>query len=199
MGAWRTTMEESWNDYDCDNNWDWNDNSYEDTANYIGGTHKSHLTTGHIRQAKSLPRKHKPKSALGKKRHMQHHGTTAAKAFNSSYMRTQRNCASTWQQQRESKDKRRLMTTSHTTSCTRTSDHTTTCRSTQECSPKGRRAGSTTATLCRTSSTPLHGYQQEDPCLQLQVCSLQAGQLRDRDTLLRLRCEISYPPRTKTT
>ena len=37
-------MEENWNDYDYDNSWDWNDNSYEDTANYIGGINESHLT-----------------------------------------------------------------------------------------------------------------------------------------------------------
>ena len=36
-------MEENWNDYDHDNSWDWNDNSYEDTANYIGGINESHL------------------------------------------------------------------------------------------------------------------------------------------------------------
>ena len=47
-------MEKNWNDYDYDNSWDWNDSSYEDTANYIGGINKSHLTIGHIRQAKSL-------------------------------------------------------------------------------------------------------------------------------------------------
>ena len=50
------------NDYDYDNSWDWNGNSYEDTANYIGGINKSHLTVGHIRQAKSLLHKHKSKS-----------------------------------------------------------------------------------------------------------------------------------------
>ena len=60
-------MEESWNDYDYDNSWAWNDNSYQKTASYIGGINESHLTIGHIRQAKSLPRKHKPKSLLGKK------------------------------------------------------------------------------------------------------------------------------------
>ena len=59
--------EENWNDYDYDKSWDWNDNSYEDTANYIGGINKSHLTIGHIRQAKSLLYKHKSKSLLGKK------------------------------------------------------------------------------------------------------------------------------------
>ena len=61
------TMEDSWNNYDYDNNWGWNDNGYEDTANYIGGINKSHLTIGHIRQAKSLSHKHKSKSLLGKK------------------------------------------------------------------------------------------------------------------------------------
>ena len=60
-------MEESWNNYDYDNNWDWNDNSYEDAANYSGGINESHLTIGHVRQAKSLPCKHKPKSLLAKK------------------------------------------------------------------------------------------------------------------------------------
>ena len=60
-------MEENWNDYDYDNSWDWNDNSYEDTANYIGGINESHLTIGHIRQAKSRLHKHKSKSLLGKK------------------------------------------------------------------------------------------------------------------------------------
>ena len=60
-------MEENWNDYDYDNSWDWNDNSYEDTANYIGGINESHLTIGHIRQAKSRLHKHKSKSLLGKR------------------------------------------------------------------------------------------------------------------------------------
>ena len=60
-------MEESWNDYDYDNSWGWNDNSYEDTANYIGGINGSHLTIGHIRQAKPLPHKRKSKALLGKK------------------------------------------------------------------------------------------------------------------------------------
>ena len=59
-------MEENWNDY-CDNSWDWSDNRDEDTANYIGGINESHLTIGRIRQAKSLLRKHKSKSLLGKK------------------------------------------------------------------------------------------------------------------------------------
>ena len=112
-------MEKSWNDYDYDNNWDWNDNSYEDAANYIGGINGSHLTIGHIRQSESLPCKHKHKSPPGKKAsHTQHHGTTTVKAFNNSYKRTQHNCTSTKQQQHKSKDKRILMTTSHTTSCT---------------------------------------------------------------------------------
>ena len=35
-------MEKNWNHYD-----------YDDTANYIGGINESHLTIGHIRQAKS--------------------------------------------------------------------------------------------------------------------------------------------------
>ena len=61
-------MEENWNDYDYDNSWGWNDNSYsEDTANYIGGINESHLTIGHIRQAKSLLHNHKLKSLLGRK------------------------------------------------------------------------------------------------------------------------------------
>ena len=60
-------MEENWNDYNYDNSWDWNDNSYEDTANYIGGINGSHLTIGHIRQAKSMLHKRKFKSLLGKK------------------------------------------------------------------------------------------------------------------------------------
>ena len=60
-------MEENWNDYDYDNSWDWNDNSYEDTANYIGGINESHLTIGHIRQANSRLHKHKSKSLLGKR------------------------------------------------------------------------------------------------------------------------------------
>ena len=60
-------MGENGNAYDYDNNWDWNDNSYEDTANYIGGINESHLTIGHIRQAKSLLHKRKLKSLLGKK------------------------------------------------------------------------------------------------------------------------------------
>ena len=121
-------MEENWNDYDYDNSWDWNDNSYEDTANYIGGINESHLTTGHIRQAKSLLHKHKVKSLLGKKTaHTQHHGTTTARAFNNSPKRTQHNCASTWQQQHNSKETRRLRTPSHTTSCAPTSSHTITC------------------------------------------------------------------------
>ena len=59
--------EENWNDYGYDNSCDWNDNSCEDTANYIGGINESHLTIGHIRQAKSLPHKHKSKSPIGKK------------------------------------------------------------------------------------------------------------------------------------
>ena len=73
-----------------------NDNSYEDTANYIGGINESHLTIGHIRQAKSLPHKHKSKSPLGKHAtHIQHHGTTTAKAFNNSCKRTEHDCTST--------------------------------------------------------------------------------------------------------
>ena len=60
-------MEENWNDYDYDNSWDWNGNSYEDTANYIGGINESHLTIGHIRQANSRLHKHKTKSLLGKR------------------------------------------------------------------------------------------------------------------------------------
>ena len=59
-------MEENWNDYDYDNSWDWNDNSYEDTANYIGGINESHLTIGHIKHANSRLHKHKSKSLLGK-------------------------------------------------------------------------------------------------------------------------------------
>ena len=60
-------MEENRNDYDYDNSWDWNDNSYEGTANYIGGINESHLTIGHIRQANSRLHKHKSKSLLGKR------------------------------------------------------------------------------------------------------------------------------------
>ena len=60
-------MEENWNDYDYDNSWDWNDNNYEDAANYIGGINESHLTIGHIRQANSRLHKHKSKSLLGKR------------------------------------------------------------------------------------------------------------------------------------
>ena len=60
-------MEENWNDYDYDNSWDWNDNSYEDTANYIGGINESHLTIGHTRQANSRLHKRKSKSLLGKR------------------------------------------------------------------------------------------------------------------------------------
>ena len=88
-------MEENWNDYDYDNSWDWNDNSYEDTANYIRGINESHLTIGHIRQAKSRLHKHKSKSLLGKKQHTQHHGTTTARAFNSSYKKTPHSYTST--------------------------------------------------------------------------------------------------------
>ena len=89
-------MEENWNDYDYDNSWDWNDNNYEDTANYIGGINESHLTIGHIRQAKSLLHKRKSKSLLGKNTtHTQHHGTTTARAFNNSPKKAQHNCTST--------------------------------------------------------------------------------------------------------
>ena len=65
-------MEENWNGYDYDNSWDWNDNSYEDTANYIGGINESHLTIGH----------------LAREQNTQHHGTTTARAFNNSYKKT---------------------------------------------------------------------------------------------------------------
>ena len=89
-------MEENWNDYDYDNSWDWNDNGYEDTANYIGGINESHLTIGHIRQAKSRLHKHKSKSLLGKRTtHTQHHGTTKARAFNNSYKKTPHSYTST--------------------------------------------------------------------------------------------------------
>ena len=47
--------------------------------NYGGGINESHLTLGHIRQAKPPPRKHKPKS--GKKAYTQHHGTITATAI----------------------------------------------------------------------------------------------------------------------
>ena len=77
-------MEENWNDYDYDN-----DNSYDDTANYMGGINESHLAMGHIRQANSRLHKHKSKSLLGKRpTHTQHHGTTTARAFNNSYKKT---------------------------------------------------------------------------------------------------------------
>ena len=75
-------MEENWNDYDYANSWDWNDSSYEDTANYVGGINESHLTIGHIRQAKSLLHEHKSKSLLGKK---------TTRAFNNSHKKTQHN------------------------------------------------------------------------------------------------------------
>ena len=89
-------MEENWNDYDYDTSWDWNDSSYEDTANYIGGINESHLTIGHIRQAKSLLHKHKSKSLLGKKTtHTQHHGTTPARPFNNSSKKTLHSYTST--------------------------------------------------------------------------------------------------------
>ena len=52
---------------DQDNHEELNDNNYEDTAKYIGGIKESHLTIGHIRQAKSLLHKRKSKSLLGKK------------------------------------------------------------------------------------------------------------------------------------
>ena len=120
-------MEENWNDYDYDNSWDWNDNSYEDTANYIRGINESHFTIGHISQAKSLLHKHKLKSLLGKKTTHTTSWNNHSKSFQqNSSKRTQHNCTSTYHHH-NSKETRRLRTPSHTTSCTPTSSHTITC------------------------------------------------------------------------
>ena len=59
-------------------------------------------------------------------------------------------------------------------------------RSNYTCLPEGLRTRPTATTLWRIGSTTLHGYKQEDSCLRHQVRSLQAGQLQDHDTLLRL-------------
>ena len=77
-------IDESWNDYDNHNNWDWNDNSYEDAANYIRG----------INEPTSDKQSHH-RTSTNPNRLTQHHGTTTAKAVNNSYKRTQHNCTST--------------------------------------------------------------------------------------------------------
>ena len=120
-------MEENWNDYNYDNSWDWNDNSYEDTD-----INESRLTIGHIRQAKSLLHKRNSKSLLGKK-------TTHTTSWNDHSKSFQQflqedatqlhfDIAAATQQQRNKK----IEAPSHTTSCTPTSSHTVTCESTQK-------------------------------------------------------------------
>ena len=108
--------------YDYDNSWDWNDNSYEDTANYIGGINESHLTIGHIRQAKSLLHKHKSKSLLEHthnimERPQQELSTMPPRRRNTTALRHSSSNTT-------AKEQRRLRTPSHTTSCTPTSSHT---------------------------------------------------------------------------
>ena len=85
----------NWNDYDYDNSWDWNDNSYEDTANYIGGINESHLTIGYIRQENHDYTSTNPNHYLAREQHTQHHGTTTARAFNNSYKKTPQSYTST--------------------------------------------------------------------------------------------------------
>ena len=121
-------MEENWNDYDYDSSWDWNDSSYEDTANYIGGISESHLTIGHIRQASHYYTSTNPNHYLARKQHTHTSWNDHSKSFQQFLQEdtTQLHfniAAAT----HNSKGTRRLRTPSHTTSCTPTSSHTTTC------------------------------------------------------------------------
>ena len=175
-------MEENWNDYDYDNSWDWNDNSYEDTANYIEGINESHLTIGHIRQSKSRLHKHKSKSLLGKRTTQTTSWDDHSKSFQQFLQEdtTQLHfdIAAAGQQQRNKKIEDTI-----THYIMYSNDRL---RSIYTCLPEGLHARTTATTLWGVSSTALHGYQQEDPCLRNQVRSLQAGQLQDHDTILRL-------------
>ena len=179
-------MEENWNDYDYDNSWDWNDNSYEDTANYIGGINESHLTIGHIRQANSRLHKHKSKSLLGKRTthttslSWNDHSKSFQQFLQEDNTQPHFDIAAARQQQRNKKIEDTI--THYTMYSNFKSYHhlfIDSGASTHVC-PKDY------APDLPLGSTTLHGYKQEDSCLRHQVRSLQAGQLQDHDTLLRL-------------
>ena len=81
-------MDENWNDYDYDNSWGCNDNSYEDTANYIGGINESSPLDTSDKQSHYYISTN-PSHYSARKQHTQHHGTTTARAFNNSSKKTQ--------------------------------------------------------------------------------------------------------------
>ena len=81
-------MEETWKVSGwSDNSWGWNDNGYEDAANYIGVTNESH------------------RKPIEKAHHTQHHATTAARTSSSIHKGTQ---------QDKSRNFGKLLTTSTT-------------------------------------------------------------------------------------
>ena len=176
-------MEENWHDYDYDNSWDWNDNSYEDTANYIGGINKSHLTIGHIRQAKSRLHKHQSKSLLGKRTTHTTSWNDHSKSFQQFLQDTTQlhfDIAAARQQQRNKKIEDTI--THYIMYSNFKSYHHLLIDSGASAHVCPKDYASSTTTLWRISSTTL----QEDSCLRHQVCSRQAGQLQGHDTLLRL-------------
>ena len=135
-----------------------------------------------------------PNHHMERKHHTQHHGTTTAKAFNSSYKRTHHNYTSTWQQQHKSKETRRLRTPSRTTSCTPTSSHTTACdrlRSIYTCLPEGLRARSTTTTLWRISSQLYTATNKKIPVYGIKYVPYQQDNFRIM--MPYYVCDVTYP------
>ena len=149
--------------------------SYEDTANLLGGINESHLTMGHTRQAKPLPDKRKHKSLPEKKASHTTSWNDRSKSFQQlpqeDATQLHFDIAAATQKQRQKKVE------DNTTRYTMYSNFKSYHHLLIDSGAFTLRTGSTTTTLWRISSATLHGYQQEDPCLWHQVCSLQAGQL----------------------
>ena len=149
------------------------------TANYIGGINESHLTIGHIRQAKPLLHKRKPKSLLGKKTTHTTSWNDRSKSFQQFLQEdtTQLHfdIAAATQQQRNKKIED-------------TVTHYIMCSNFYTFLPEGLRARPTTTTLCGEAVPQLYTVTNKKIpvyCIKHVPDKQDNFRIKDHDTLLR--------------